>query len=85
MIATAWVKDWMIDTAEAKQIPYQLEVLVGGTTDARAMQTTRDGVASGCLSIPCRYVHSPSETVGLSDVENAVQLLLAMLSAPLPD
>ena len=85
MIATAWVKDWMIDTAEAKDIPYQLEVLVGGTTDARAMQTTRDGVASGCLSIPCRYVHSPSETVGLADVENAVLLLLAMLSAPLPN
>jgi endoglucanase len=84
MIATPWVKDWMIDTAEAKGIPYQLEVLVGGTTDARAMQTTRDGVASGCLSIPCRYVHSPSETVSTTDVENAVKLLLAMLSAPCP-
>jgi endoglucanase len=85
MIATPWIKDWMIDTAEAKGIPYQLEVLPGGTTDARAMQTTRDGVASGCLSIPCRYVHSPSETVSLSDVENAVKLLLAMLSDACPN
>ena len=84
MIANPWVKDWMIATAEAKGIPYQLEVLVGGTTDARAMQTTRAGIPSGCLSIPCRYVHSPSETVSAVDVENAVKLLLAMLSAPLP-
>lgn len=85
MIATAWVKDWMIATAEANTIPYQLEVLVGGTTDARAMQTTRDGIASGCLSIPCRYVHSPSETVSLSDVQNAVKLLVAMLSSACPE
>lgn len=84
MIATPWVKDWMIDTAEANGIPYQLEVLVGGTTDARAMQTTRDGIASGCLSIPCRYVHSPSETVSRADVEHTVQLLLAMLAKPVP-
>ena len=84
MIANPWVKDWMIDTAEAKEIPYQLEVLVGGTTDARAMQTTRDGVPAGCLSVPCRYVHSPSETVSVSDAENSVKLLVAMLSNPLP-
>jgi len=84
MLATPWVKDWMIDTATAEGLPYQLEVLSGGTTDARAIQTTREGIPSGCLSIPCRYVHSPSETVSLADVRNAVKLLVAMLSKPLP-
>ena len=43
--------------------PYQLEVLEGGTTDARAMQITRAGMPAGCVSIPCRYIHSPSEMV----------------------
>jgi endoglucanase len=84
MLATPWVKDWMIETAEANDIPYQLEVLVGGTTDARAIQTTQAGIPAGCLSIATRYVHSPSETVSYSDVLNGVKLLVAMLSGPLP-
>ena len=83
MLATPWVKDWMIQTAEANDIPYQLEVLLGGTTDARAIQTTQAGIPAGCLSIPCRYVHSPSETVSYSDVANGVKLMVAMLSAPI--
>ena len=46
------------------------------------MQLTRSGVPSGCLSIPCRYVHSPSEMVDEEDVQNAVKLLTALVSAP---
>ena len=84
MLATPWVKDWMIDTALSEGLPHQLEVLPGGTTDARAIQTSRDGIPSGCLSIPCRYVHSPSETVSAADVANAERLLTAMLRRPLP-
>jgi endoglucanase len=56
---------------------------VSGTTDARAIQTTRSGVPTGCLSIPCRYVHSPSEMVDYRDVVNAVKLLVALLSSPI--
>ncbi len=85
MLATPWVKEWMIQTAEANQIPYQLEVLIGGTTDARVIQTTQAGVPAGCLSIPTRYVHSPSETVSYSDVLNSVKLLAAMLGGDIPN
>jgi endoglucanase len=84
MLATPWVKEWMIDVAEANEIPYQLEVLPGGTTDARAIQTTQAGIAAGCLSIPTRYVHSPSETVSYSDVLESVKLLVAMIAGPVP-
>lgn len=84
MLATPWVKEWMIDTATKIAIPYQLEVLAGGTTDARAIQTTQAGIAAGCLSIPCRYVHSPSETVSYDDVLNSIKLMVAMLSGPVP-
>jgi endoglucanase len=84
MLATPWVKNWMVDTAEANGIPYQLEVLAGGTTDARAIQTTQAGIPTGCLSIPTRYIHSPSETVSTSDVLDSVQLLVALLSGPVP-
>jgi endoglucanase len=46
------------------------------------MQLTRAGVPVGCISIPCRYVHSPSEMVDYNDVQNAVKLITALLSAP---
>ncbi len=61
-------------------IAHQMEVLVGGTTDARPMQLAGPGSVAGCISIPCRYVHSPSETVDAEDVEGAVRLLVAVLS-----
>ena len=82
MISDPRVIEWMVAAAAAQRIPHQLEVLERGTTDATAIQISRAGVPAGCLSIPCRYVHSPSEMVDLADVENAVKLLLAMLQGP---
>jgi len=83
MLAHPKVKDLLIKTAEELGIPYQLEVLNGGTTDAMAIQVSREGVPAGCLSIPCRYVHTPSEMVDHNDVLNAVKLLVALLSKPI--
>jgi putative aminopeptidase FrvX len=83
MLAHPAVKDLLVETAEELGIPYQLEVLVRGTTDAMAIQVSRDGVPAGCLSIPCRYVHTPSEMVDHNDVLNAVKLLVAVLSKPI--
>lgn len=82
MLADRRVVDWMVRGAEKLNMPYQLEVLEGGTTDARAMQLTRAGIPAGCLSIPCRYVHSPSEMVDFNDVQNAVRLLTELVSHP---
>jgi endoglucanase len=73
----------MVNTASKAQIPYQLEILERGTTDARAIQLSREGVPAGCISIPCRYIHSPSEMVDYSDVENAVNLLVELLRDPI--
>ncbi|NLE45863.1 MAG: M42 family metallopeptidase [Chloroflexi bacterium] len=81
MIAHPSVRDLMVQRAKAAGTPYQLEVLVGGTTDAAAMQLVRAGVPTGCLSIPCRYVHTPSEMVDANDVEHGVQLLLEILQS----
>jgi endoglucanase len=79
MIADARLVQWMIHAAEKNKIPYQREVLLSGGTDARAIQLTRAGVPSGCISVPVRYVHSPSEMVDYSDVQNTVKLLTALL------
>ncbi len=75
------VVQWMIRTAEKNNIPYQREVLLFGGTDARAMQGTRSGVPSGCISVATRYVHSPSEMVDYTDIQNSVKLLTALLRA----
>lgn len=79
MLSDPQVVSWMVETAESAKLPYQMEVLEAGTTDARAIQLTRAGVPAGCISIPCRYVHAPSEMVDYNDVQNAVELLLALV------
>ena len=81
MIAHPAVRDLLVQRAKEAEIPYQLEVLEFGTTDAAAMQLVRAGVPAGCLSIPCRHVHTPSEMVDEGDVENSVRLLLEVLRA----
>ncbi|MCD6301887.1 MAG: M42 family metallopeptidase [Staphylothermus sp.] len=76
-IAHPAIRELLIKTAQEENIPYQLEVLTGGTTDAAAIQLTRSGIPAGTLSIPTRYIHSPIELLSLEDVENAVKLLIA--------
>jgi len=83
MLADPRVVDWMVKNAEKLGMPYQFEILEGGSTDARAIQLSRAGVPSGCVSIPCRYIHSPSEMVDTQDVENAVRLVVDLLSHPI--
>jgi putative aminopeptidase FrvX len=82
MISDPRVVDWMIKAAEKARIPYQREVLLVGSTDAREIQISRAGVMTGALSIPCRYVHSASEMVDVNDMKNSVKLLTAMLNKP---
>lgn len=83
MIAHTGLVRLMRRRAEEAGIAYQMEVLEGGTTDARAMQVAGPGSAAGCISIPCRYVHTQSETVDSRDVDGAVELLVALLSRPM--
>jgi endoglucanase len=78
------VRDWMIARAEKDKIPYQLELLTLGTTDAAAVQTSGAGVPSGAISIPCRFVHTTSETIEISDVQACIKLLKGLLSNPIP-
>ncbi|HEX7975375.1 MAG TPA: M42 family metallopeptidase [Anaerolineales bacterium] len=73
---------WMARTAEQAGIPYQYEVLNMGGTDAGAINQARAGIPSICLSIPTRYIHSPSEMVDYQDVQNSVRLLVALVSNP---
>ncbi|MFI5336279.1 MAG: M42 family metallopeptidase [Opitutales bacterium] len=67
----------LLEVAKKAKIPYQLEADPRPTgTDARAIQMARGGVACGLVSIPLRYMHTPSEVVDLEDVENCVKLFV---------
>ncbi len=73
------LRDALVKTAEKNKIPYQLEVGEGGTTDATAIQLTKEGVLSGVVSVPTRYIHSPVEVASIKDVENTVKLLISYI------
>lgn len=79
MIGHPGLNKRLVETAEAAGIPYQLEVLQGGTTDAYAIQMSRGGVPATALSIPSRHVHTPSQIVDERDVRATVDLLKAFL------
>jgi len=64
------------ETAERSQIPFSLHAAGRDTgTDADAIHIAREGIATGLLSVPNRYMHSPNEMIALDDVEHAAALL----------
>lgn len=66
----------LVSCAEKENIAYQVNAEPRPTgTDARIIQMTRRGVATGLLGIPLRYMHTPAEIADLSDIENCVRLL----------
>jgi len=69
----------LIETAEENKIPYQLEVGLPGGTDAGRISLAREGVPSGTLSIPTRYIHSPTSLMSLADAENVTRLTVAAI------
>ena len=66
---------------ERKGIRTQLDVLTRGGTDAGAIHQSRLGVVTGGISIPCRYSHTPTSMVDLSDVEACVDLAIALIES----
>jgi endoglucanase len=82
MVAHAGLRAWLARLASREGIQCQMEILEQGSTDAKAMQITREGVIAGAVSVPTRYVHTPSEMVDLRDVRDTVLLLTAFLHDP---
>lgn len=69
------VLKWLKEAAESNKIPYQLEVGTGGTTDASAIHLSREGIPSGVISPPSRYIHTPVSVLSMTDLENAAKLV----------
>lgn len=73
------VKKLMVDVAKENNIEYQMEVLEYGGTDSGAIHLTREGVPSGVISIPTRYIHTSSEMASKKDIMSSIELLVKIL------
>ncbi|MDD4124706.1 MAG: M20/M25/M40 family metallo-hydrolase [Eubacteriales bacterium] len=79
VICSKTIVDRLTALAEDKKIKYQYEILTAGGTDASSMQTAGAGSYAGCISVPCRYVHSPVEIIDAKDLENCAKLFAAFI------
>ena len=80
------VFDLLVKTAKKLKIPYQVEGIPKATgTDANVIQLNRSGVATGLVSVPLRYMHTPVETLNLNDVEQAIVLMAGFAEALRPN
>lgn len=85
-MANKKLNDLMKRCAKHADIPFQVESFLGHTyTDADKMHQTGDGVVTALLSLPLRYMHSPSEVCQISDIEHAIKLLAELLCTLKPD
>lgn len=82
LVASPQVRNALVAAARESHVPYQMEVMPRLSTDGTAIQASRAGVPTGVLSIPMRYMHTPSEMVHYGDVQDSIQLLLTLLSKP---
>lgn len=80
------VVERLIEAADENQIAYQLAASARATgTDANAIQVNRAGVATGLISIPNRYMHSPVEMISLTDIDRAADLLARFVESISPE
>ena len=79
VLCDSYVRGFMIDIARENNIPYQLEIMTDGGTDAGAMHLSRGGVKTGGISVPTRYIHSPSEMASMGDIKDCIRLLKTVI------
>lgn len=74
VIVNEKLKEIFINTCKEKNIKYQFDVLEGGMTDGAIVYMNREGVLTGVLSIPTRYIHSPTSVFCIDDVNSCIKL-----------
>lgn len=79
MITDPRLLAFLRQTAESAGIPYQLKTQLGGGTDAGAIHMMNGGIPSAVISVPCRYIHSPTAYLHRDDYANTLRLLQAAL------
>jgi endoglucanase len=81
LIAPEELVDGLLETAEKEGIPIQYDLLMGAWTDGFPISMSGKGVKTCGVSVPSRYVHTAVGLVDISDVENAVDLVVAYIKS----
>jgi putative aminopeptidase FrvX len=72
--------------ADAEKILYQVQATGSSSpTDGRKLQINRGGVATGVVSVPLRYMHTPAEVLDLGDLDESVKLMCAYIRRLTPE
>jgi putative aminopeptidase FrvX len=79
MVPNIALRDFVIDTAERLGIPYQIEVILGGGTDAGKFHLYKRGVPSLVVGVAARYIHSHVSMISKQDLENTIRLLVEVV------
>jgi endoglucanase len=79
MIPNQPLKEFVLQTAEEQQIPYQLSQIARGGTDAGRIHLTRAGCPSIVIGVATRHIHSAVGLLSLEDVDNAVRLCVELV------
>ncbi|MBT2656886.1 M42 family metallopeptidase [Bacillus sp. ISL-18] len=79
MVAHKGLRDFVTDTADELNIPYQFESIPGGGTDAGSIHLTHKGVPALAITIATRYIHSHAAMLHRDDYENAVKLIVEVI------
>lgn len=79
VIVNEKIRNLFIETAKDNKIKYQIDVIEGGMTDGAMIYMNREGVPTGVLSIPARYIHSPSGVFSLDDIDAAIELAIKVI------
>ena len=81
ILAPDSVKKMLLETGDKNDIDYQIEVSDGGTTDGTAIYLTREGIPTGVLSVPTRYIHTTVSVCNMDDIESTIQLITETINS----
>ena len=79
IIVAERIRNIFIETAKSNKIKYQLDIIDGGMTDGAIIYMNKEGVPTGVLSIPTRYIHSPTGVFSLADLNSVVALAVKVV------
>ena len=82
MIAHPLVNKRLIENAKHEKIPYHIKKPIFGGTNAGRIHQTRGGIPSSVVSVPCRYIHSPTSLLSLEDIYHTIKLVSAFIRNP---
>jgi endoglucanase len=82
LISNPKVNERIFRNAEFEKIPYQIKKPRYGGTDSGRIQISRRGVPSSVISVPCRYIHSPTSLLTLEDIYDTIRLVNVFIKNP---